>query len=67
MILIEHQMTADMPDNQPLPPFLDDNAVWHVVRRFPNQKTLWRRIRLQNAHEFSAASSRAFFYRRQNP
>jgi len=47
MIAIEHQITADMPDHQPLPPFLDDNAIWCVVRRLPNQQTLWRRISLQ--------------------
>jgi hypothetical protein len=45
MILIEHQTTADMDDGQALPPFWDGNT-WHVVRRFPNQKTLWRRIDL---------------------
>jgi hypothetical protein len=55
MILIEHLTTGDMPDNQPLPPFMDDNAIWHVVRRLPDQKTLWRRISLQTTQQSTAA------------
>jgi hypothetical protein len=43
---IEHAVTADMPDGQPLPPFIEGNVVSHVVRRLPNARTLWRRIAL---------------------
>jgi hypothetical protein len=57
---VEHAVTADMDDGQALPPFWDGNA-WHVVRRFPNQKTLWRRISLQTTQE-----GRIFDPRRQN-
>jgi len=56
MIRIEHTTTADMEDGQALPPFWDGNA-WHVVRRFPNQQTLWRRISLQTTQQGSAAAS----------
>jgi hypothetical protein len=53
MILIEHQTTADMDDGQALPPFWDGNA-WHVARRLPDQKTLWRRISLHTTEQAAA-------------
>jgi hypothetical protein len=46
-IIIEHIVTADMDDGQPLPPYIEDNIVWHIVHRLPNAQTLWRRIFLQ--------------------
>jgi hypothetical protein len=47
-LVIERVTTADMDDGQPLPPFMDNSAIWHVVDRFPDQKrTLWRRISIQ--------------------
>jgi len=55
MIIIEHQATADMDDGQALPPFWDGSA-WHVVRRLPNQQTLWRRIGLQTTQSSTAAA-----------
>jgi hypothetical protein len=30
---IEHSVSADMADGQPLPPLIEDGVVWHVVRR----------------------------------
>jgi hypothetical protein len=42
-LVIEHCMTVDMDDGQPLPPYLDHGAVWHVIRR-ANGHTAWRRI-----------------------
>jgi hypothetical protein len=42
-LLVEHSMTADMTDGQPLPPPSDCGVVWHVVRR-DDSHTLWRRI-----------------------
>jgi hypothetical protein len=50
MIFIEHQTTSGMDDEQALPPFWEGNA-WHVVRRLPDQKTLWRRISLRTRSE----------------
>ena len=47
-LVIEHVITADMPDGQPLPPFYEHDAIWHLVDRFHDQKkTLWRRISIQ--------------------
>jgi hypothetical protein len=46
-IVIEHAVTVDMEDGQVLPPFIEDDVVWHVVRRLPNTRTLWRRIVLR--------------------
>jgi hypothetical protein len=42
-IAIDHVVTADMDDGQPLPPFIEDGVVWCVVRR-RYRRTLWRRI-----------------------
>ena len=48
-ILVEYADTADMPDGQPLPPYIDsDGAIWRVIRRLPGARTLWRRIRLSS-------------------
>ena len=44
---IEHAVTADIADGQPLPPFIEDDVIWHVVRR-ADGPTLWRRISLTN-------------------
>jgi hypothetical protein len=32
-LIIEHVTTVDMRDGQPLPPFIDNGVIWHVVRR----------------------------------
>jgi hypothetical protein len=29
--VIEHLVTADMDDGQPLPPYIDDDVIWRVV------------------------------------
>jgi hypothetical protein len=42
-LCIEHAVTADMANGQPLPPYIEDGVVWHVVRR-ANGRTTWRRI-----------------------
>jgi hypothetical protein len=42
---VEHAVTADMADGQPLPPLIEDGIVWHVVRR-ANGCTVWRRVYL---------------------
>jgi hypothetical protein len=47
-LVIEHSTTADMPDGQALPPFIDDGGVWHLVRRADGH-TLWRRISITSA------------------
>jgi hypothetical protein len=48
-LIIEHTTTVDMPDGQPLPPYIDDDgAVWGVVRHLPGARTLWRRVRLSS-------------------
>ena len=46
-LAIKYAVTADMADGQALPPFIEDNVVWHVVRR-ADGPTLWRRISLTN-------------------
>jgi hypothetical protein len=47
ILIVEYAETADMGDGQPLPPFIDDNVVWHLARRLPGARTLWRRIFLK--------------------
>jgi hypothetical protein len=42
-VVFDHTTTVDMDDGQALPPFLEDNHVWHIVRRREG-RTLWRRI-----------------------
>jgi hypothetical protein len=42
-LYIEHSVTADMADGQPLPPYTDHGVVWHVVRRIDGLTT-WRRL-----------------------
>jgi hypothetical protein len=44
-LAIDHVITADMDDGQPLPPFIEDGVIWCVVRR-QHGRTLWRRILL---------------------
>ena len=43
VLRVEHSVTADMADGQPLPPYTDDGVVWQVVRR-ADGRTTWRRI-----------------------
>jgi hypothetical protein len=45
---IEHAITSDMPDGQPLPPFIEDGLIWRVVRR-ADGRTLWRRLLLNSS------------------
>jgi hypothetical protein len=45
---IEYATTCDLDDGQVCPPWIEDNVVWHVVRR-ANGRTLWRRIGLGSA------------------
>jgi hypothetical protein len=45
-LIVDYADTADMDDGQPLPPYLDENVVWHVVRR-QRGHTVWRRISLK--------------------
>jgi hypothetical protein len=56
--IVELVDTADMPDGQALPPYLDDNVVWHVARRLPGARTRWRRIRLSSETSKYAAVDR---------
>jgi hypothetical protein len=59
-VIIEHAVTVDMEDGQPLPPLIVDEAVWHMVRHLPGNRTRWRRIRLADqtiAHSDSAADA----------
>jgi hypothetical protein len=54
-IAIDHVVTADMDDGQPLPPFIEDGVVWCVVRR-QHGRTLWRRITLQATNQSVAVT-----------
>jgi hypothetical protein len=71
-LTIECVTTADMADGQPLPPYIDDDgAVWRVVRRLPDARTRWCRIRLsEQATKTRAADRRlaacGFVTRRQS-
>ena len=47
-LAIEYAVTADMNDGQPLPPFIEDGRVWHVVSR-ADGRTLWRRLFLTSS------------------
>jgi len=44
-LCIEHSVTTDMADGQPLPPCSDHGVVWQVVRRI-DDRTIWRRLSL---------------------
>jgi hypothetical protein len=57
MLAIEHVVTADMADGQPLPPYIDAGVVWHAVRRQPAGTTLWRRIALQTSNTSPSATA----------
>jgi hypothetical protein len=46
-LCVEHAVTADMDDGQPLPPLIEDGVAWHAVRRIDG-RTTWRRISLAN-------------------
>jgi hypothetical protein len=46
-IAIEHAVTADMADGQPLPPLIESGVPWRVVRR-ADGRTLWRRLFLSS-------------------
>jgi hypothetical protein len=56
-LCIEHSITADMADGQPLPPYTEDGVVWHVVRR-TDGRTLWRRIFLSSSSPVSPVTDR---------
>ena len=45
-LVIEHIVTADLPDGQACPPWIEHNIVWHVVRQYGG-RTTWRRIYLR--------------------
>jgi hypothetical protein len=45
-LVVEHAVTHDMEDGQPLPPYYG-GAVWHVVRRLPGGSRLWRSISIR--------------------
>jgi hypothetical protein len=47
-LCIEHVVTVDMANGQPLPPYFDDDVVCHVVRR-ADGRTLWRRLFLSSS------------------
>jgi hypothetical protein len=47
-LCIEHSVTANMDDGQPLPPLIEDGFGWHVVRR-AGSHTLWRRLFLSSS------------------
>jgi hypothetical protein len=47
-LAIKHAITADMADGQPLPPLIEDNVVWRVVRRAGGY-TIWRRLFLSTS------------------
>jgi hypothetical protein len=52
-VIVEYVDTADMADGQSLPPYIDDGVVWRVVRRLPDNRTRWRRIRLSSSiHQY---------------
>jgi hypothetical protein len=40
VLAIEHVVTRDMDDGQPLPPLIEDGVAWHVVRR-ADGRTQW--------------------------
>jgi hypothetical protein len=52
-VRIEHSVTVDMDDGQPLPLLIEDGHVWHVVRR-THGRTLWRRLSLGFVTEVSS-------------
>jgi hypothetical protein len=68
-LTVDYAMTADMADGQPLPPYIDgDGAVWRVIRRLPDARTCWRRIRLSTGtseHAIRRQVARDFISRRQ--
>jgi hypothetical protein len=47
-VIIEYVDTADMADGRPLPPDIDDGAIWRAVRRLPDSRTRWRGIHLSS-------------------
>jgi hypothetical protein len=59
-LVVERTTTTDMDDGQPMPPWIEDGIVWHIVRR-ADGLTQWRRISLSAFlppnHRASAASS----------
>jgi hypothetical protein len=54
-LCIEHCVTADMADGQPLPPRIEDGVVWHVVHR-ADGCTTWRRLFLSPSPSASPAT-----------
>jgi hypothetical protein len=55
-LCIELVETVDMDDGQPLPPLIEDAAVWHVVGR-AGSRTLWRRLFLSSSSVTPGAAS----------
>jgi hypothetical protein len=53
-LAIQHVVTADMDDGQPLPPFFEDGRPWHLVRR-AGGRSLWRRLFLGECASSTAA------------
>jgi hypothetical protein len=47
-----------MDDGQPLPPYIDDDVIWSVVRQ-ADGLTLWRRIFLRSKPNSGAHARRA--------
>jgi hypothetical protein len=47
-LCIEHAVTVDMDDGQPLPPLIEDGSTWHLVHR-ADGRTLWRRLLLSSS------------------
>jgi hypothetical protein len=61
ILIVEHVVTADMDDGQPLPPYTDDDVIWRAVRQADGH-TLWRRIFLGSMPNSSAHARRAANY-----
>jgi hypothetical protein len=57
-LVIEHLVTVDMDDGQPLPPYIDDDVIWSIVRQADGH-TLWRRIFLRLKPNGGAQARRA--------
>jgi hypothetical protein len=40
-LAIEHAVTADMADGQPLPPLIEDGRAWHLMHRADGVSDVW--------------------------
>jgi hypothetical protein len=65
-LAIEHAVTADMADGQPMPPLIEDGLVWHMVRR-ADEHTFWRRIILQATKQPDPATRRRIIKQAASP